>query len=324
MNEELIEALSDGRFHSGRALGAALGVSRAAIWKAVRRLAAEGVSVHSVRGKGYRIPGGVDLLQASRIHSLLPPVVAERLVAIDVFSSVDSTNEVALSRVRTGPVQAAVVLAERQTAGRGRRGRRWVSPFGSNLYLSLIWQFDGGAAAIEGLSLAVGVALCRTLRGLGVRGVGIKWPNDLIVDGKKLGGILIELSGDLSGRCQTVIGVGLNFGMREAAGKEIDQPWTQLSAGELGLAGRNELAAKVIEALMDALDEFGANGINPFLSDWASVDVLKNLSVTVAVGDTTYDGIARGVSTDGGLLLERYDGDVSVFKGGEVTVRKAQ
>lgn len=318
MVARLIHVLADGQLHSGGELAACLGISRSAVWKKVRKLQDLGLVVHAVPGKGYRVLGGVDLLDAETIKNILPLDVVSLIGDLDVFDEVDSTNTVAMSRARAGGGQY-VCLAERQTAGRGRRGRAWASPFASNVYLSLVRDFQGGAAVTEGLSLAVGIAVCDAVRSLGVAGVMIKWPNDLVVEQRKIGGILIELSGDLSGACRAVIGIGLNVRMPEAAAVTIDQPWADLHS--LGIhVPRNVVVSTLLSSILPSVGLFEDMGLAPFCERWAAYDVCFGRQVTIVGAGATATGTAMGIDRDGGLLLDTAGG-IRVFKGGEVSVR---
>ncbi|WP_235263807.1 biotin--[acetyl-CoA-carboxylase] ligase [Nitrincola sp. A-D6] len=220
----LLTLLSDGAFHSGRELGEALQISRTAVWKQIKALEALGLEVFSIRGRGYRIPGGVDLIDLDRLKSLLESTSSIFLEEVDLRLSTGSTNELALEGLRHG-VHRGLYVAEQQTAGRGRRGRQWVSPFASGLYFSLAWRFRCGVTALEGLSLTVGLALKRVLDKAGYADIGVKWPNDLLVNGKKLAGVLIEVTGDTAVESQLVIGIGMNTALREAETGCIDQHW---------------------------------------------------------------------------------------------------
>lgn len=193
--DALIRVLADGRFHSGTQLGEALGLSRAAIWKQVKKLEAVGLECESVKGKGYRVSGGVDLLVKERVLNAMSPLGRETLSLLELFPSIDSTNRRGLAMAGQRSLCSYACLAEHQSAGRGRRGRQWVSPYGASIYLSVGWGFDGGAQALEGLSLAVGVAVAEVVGHYGVP-VGLKWPNDIVVNGRKLGGILLEMTGE--------------------------------------------------------------------------------------------------------------------------------
>lgn len=322
MNTRLIEQLADGQFHSGESLGRALGLSRAAIWKQVEVLTSAGLPVERVRGKGYRIAGGVELLSADRIRALARARV--QTLPIHVALETASTNEDALALAASGATTPFVCLAERQLAGRGRRGRSWQSPLGANIYLSLCLSFEQGASALEGLSLVVGLGVLEALRRSGLDDrAGLKWPNDLWVGGRKLAGILIELAGDMDGRCQVVIGVGINLApLPEAMAGEVAQPWTDL-ASEIGeRPQRNALVADVLETLLAHCDQFSREGFAPFRSDWQAVDVLHGELVSVTTGPRRQDGRCCGVDERGALLLD-LDGEVQSLHGGEVTLRPA-
>src|SRR5690606_4227607 len=224
----------DGRFHTGDELGLRFGVTRAAIWKAVRKVSGSGLEVHSVRGKGYRLSEALTLLDAQQIRQQLSQNSRSAIHELELLSCVDSTNAHALRRIQAGsldlpPAGTYVCLAEMQTAGKGRRGREWVSPFGHNLYLTLVREFDSGASGLDGLSLVAGISLVKALQTWGFTGLALKWPNDLLWQGHKLGGILIEITGDVTGTCQVVIGMGLNLKQNPATMTAVDQPWATLS-----------------------------------------------------------------------------------------------
>lgn len=317
----VIRRLADGRFHSGEALGASLGISRAGVWKRLQKLERLGLAIESVRGKGYRIPGGLSLLdeRVLRAAADLPPQVLD----VHLLDVTRSTNADALALSAEGLQRPLAVLAEYQSAGRGRRGRDWQSPYGSNLYLSLACQFSGGAAVLEGLSLAVGVAVAETLAeaGLGER-VQLKWPNDVWVSGRKVGGILVEIAGEMDGRCVPVIGVGVNCAMPQAAALEIDQPWTDLSR-ELGaLVDRNHLAGSLLAALLEMLAIFRRQGFAGLRARWQALDGCMGRPVQLSLGERRIHGVARGVNEQGALLLET-DGAIERFHGGEVSLRLA-
>lgn len=315
----IVELLADGQFHSGDELGRQLGVSRAAVWKQIQKLEEKGLEVFSVKGKGYKLHTPVELLAADRIKSHMTDQGLSFLQAIDVQGVVSSTNDVAMRAASDGVASGYVCLAEQQTAGRGRRGRTWVSPFGSNIYLSAVWHFYGGAAALEGLSLATGLAVAETLQALGCARVGLKWPNDLLVDTAKLGGVLLEMTGDPSGHCQVVLGVGLNTCIRHEDAQHIDQEFTQLTDHGVDVS-RNELAGRVISSLLVMLDQFSRHGFSHFQHRWESFDVFRDRRVAILAGSRATHGVARGVDATGGLRLETSEG-VEVFKGGELSLR---
>lgn len=321
MIEPVLSILADGKFHSGQALGKALGVSRSAIWKQIKVIEESGLEVYSVKGRGYRIPGGLDLLDRALIEEALEPAVRSQLKHIALNLIIPSTNAMAMDAVYQNG-HGSLYLAEQQTAGRGRRGRNWASPFASNLYFSLTWQFNNGAAALEGLSLAVGIALVRGLKQLGVDGVQVKWPNDLLWRGKKLAGVLLEMSGDAAGDCFVVIGVGLNVRMPETAAEGIDQPWTDLQQA-LGVApSRSALLAALLNQLVPVLEQFSSEGFMPFKEEWQGVNAHRNQQVSLHIGNRQEQGVCRGVDRAGALLLET-EGELQAFHGGEVSVRLA-
>lgn len=320
-NSILLTVLADGEYHSGEELGAQLGVSRAAVWKQLHKLEALELPIESIKGRGYRLVGGLDLLAADKIRSFLPELAASALGELDIFPLIGSTNDAAAEAIRTGRSANYCCFAEQQSAGRGRRGRAWRSPFGRNIYLSMVWEFQSGAAALEGLSLSVGLAVVRALRRLGVDGAGLKWPNDVLHENKKLAGILLEMQGDPSGLCQVIVGVGLNVNLTGCDTDAITQPWTDLQM-IVGSVPRNELAATLIAELLKVQAEFTRDGFTYLRDEWGKFDVFAGKPVQVQLGDNVIQGVARGVDASGGLVLETDAGE-RVFRGGEVSLRGA-
>lgn len=319
--QDLIKLLADGQFHGGDELGVALGVSRAAVWKQVQKLQESGLDVQSVRGKGYRLPYPMEWLDSTQILGQLSSDARSLVTQLEVETLVVSTNDIAMAKAAQGVGSGYVCMAEQQTAGRGRRGRNWVSPFASNLYVSLVWEFHQGAAQLEGLSLATGVAVANALRLLGVEHVGLKWPNDLLVNGAKLSGILLEMTGDPSGRCQVVLGVGVNHRLPANAAVAIDQAWARLEDVRPGI-GRNLLASTVLSELVKMLDLFSREGFAAFQQEWLALDVYADKDVVIKTGAADILGVARGVDSSGGLILES-NGRTQVIKGGELSLRLA-
>ena len=323
----LLEILADGRFHSGDELGRALGVSRAAIWKAVQGLQALNLDVHSVKGKGHRLAAPLELLRREAILAELDAAGKAALQDLEILLNVDSTNSHLMRQAQeagSAPGLVRVCLAEQQSAGRGRRGRRWVSPFGRNMYLSLLRQFATGAVGLEGLSLVVAVALVRALRQAGVEGLALKWPNDVLWGRRKLAGILLEMSGDVTGDCQVVIGIGLNIDSDPRAMAEVEQPWIDLRAVSPVLPGRNRLVGLVLMQLLAALREFETGGFAVFRAEWEALDAYRGLPVEVRQGAAgeggSTSGVAQGVDAHGALRLDTGNG-VRIFSGGEVSIR---
>lgn len=320
--DRLLRILADGHFHSGARLAEQLGVSRTAVWKQVQRLGDEfGLAVDAVRGRGYRLPRPLELLDREAIRAGIGPSSIDRLDALQVVPSTASTNAAALADLPGRSGMARVWLAEYQQAGRGRRGRQWVSTFGENLYLSLAWRFELPLAELAGLSLAAGVVVCETLTALGVSGHTLKWPNDILVDDRKLGGILVEAAGETGGPAVAVIGIGLNLRLSAAAAAAIGQPWASLE--QLGTpVSRNALAGTLIDRLIAACRGFHEGRLDRFLPAWQRYDGLPGRPVRILLGDRQVDGIYRGVTDDGAAVIETAQG-CSEFHAGEVSLRKA-
>jgi BirA family biotin operon repressor/biotin-[acetyl-CoA-carboxylase] ligase len=317
----LLPLLADGEFRSGQDLADALGVSRTAVWKQLKKLGELGLQIESVKGRGYRIPGGIELLDDTKIRSCLQPEAAGLLSALEILETVGSTNAEAMHMAEQGAAAGLVCTAEQQTAGRGRRGRQWVSPFASNLYLSLVWEFNQGAAALEGLSLAVGVAMARALAACGIGPVQLKWPNDVLFEGSKLGGILLEMTGDAAGACQVVVGVGLNVSMPQDSAATIDQPWTDIDTiTGREHPGRNALLAAMLNELLPLVAGFEGQGFANWRQDWQALDAFCGASVVLNTGGAQVAGVARGVDERGALQLETTTGVQSVY-GGEISMR---
>ncbi len=319
MLDKLLSVLADGAFHSGSELGRELGISRSAVWKHMQRLQDLGLEVYSVKGRGYRLPGGIDLIDAERLHHHLHAAgLAERLAVVEVAIETDSTNAKGLQALQQG-MRSGLFVAEYQHEGRGRRGRQWLSPLASSLCFTLAWRFNSGAAALEGLSLAVGLALQQALTEMGIEQVGLKWPNDLLVGDAKLAGILIELSGDAAGECQVAIGVGLNVALPDGLAEQLDQPCIDLRA--LGFAGeRTELLARLIRQLVQVLQRFESGGFAQLRPAWEAANVFQGQPVRLTSGVHAFEGICLGVTDQGGLRLQTAKGQ-EVFHGGEVSVR---
>lgn len=321
--DRLLLILSDGEYHSGEELGKLLSISRAAIWKQMQKVEALGLPVESQKGRGYRIAGGLDLLVHDIVCEQLSPKAKSLLKQLEVHSTVVSTNELAKERAEEENASGLVIVAEQQTSGRGRRGRQWVSPYGCNLYLSLVWGFDGGVSALEGLSLAVGVAVQKAVIRIGAKALDLKWPNDLLWQKRKVGGILLEVIGDPTGFCQVIIGVGLNVEMPEGHAVGIDQSWANLAELVQGNLDRNELAGLVVDELLLLLSDYHELGFKYYRDEWHQYDAYADEIVTLSLMDKTVEGIARGVDDTGALRLE-IAGEIKIFSGGEVGLRGAK
>lgn len=316
---KILNLLSNGQFHSGEEIGLLLGISRAAAWKHLQKLEALGINVLSIKGRGYCIDGGLDLLDQEKI---LAQLTSKLPLNLNMFAQIDSTNSY-LMRQEKPAMQ--ICLAESQTAGRGRRGRVWVSPFAQNLYCSIGWGFEGGVAAIEGLSLVVGLAIVRALQQCGVsRGLKLKWPNDVLYENQKLAGVLVEVTGDPSGYCQVIIGVGINVAMGDDQAVAIDQPWIDLREiwHQLQIAGvsRNQLTSTLIDELVRVLEDYDRKGFPGYCTEWQSLNAHAGRHIELRNGNAIHSGVCIGVSEDGALRVKTAFGE-ECFHGGEISLR---
>lgn len=316
---KLIDVLADGQWHSGEALAEASGISRAALAKRIEKLRDWQLDIEARQGLGYRLARPLERLDAQHLREALTGQVS-----LDVRAEVDSTNTRLLDADTAQDPQ--ILLAEFQTAGRGRRGRQWRSPFAANLYLSLAWSFPSWPRNLTALPLAIGMASARTLREAGLATVGIKWPNDLYLDGRKLGGILIEHRGEAGGSCRVVIGIGLNVAMSDQQADGIDQPWTALQPALLaqGLppVSRNALASALIERLLHTLRRFAEQGFEAFAAEWPAYDLAQDRPVRVLQADRQFEGVGRGVDAQGALIVETMD-QLHTLHSGEISLRLA-
>ncbi|MCI4179786.1 bifunctional biotin--[acetyl-CoA-carboxylase] ligase/biotin operon repressor BirA, partial [Dickeya dianthicola] len=304
--------LSDGEFYSGEYLGELMGMSRAAINKHIQTIREWGLDVFTVTGKGYALSAPIQLLDAEKIRSQIESG------NIAVLPVIDSTNQYLLDRLDSVSSGDACI-AEYQHAGRGRRGRKWFSPFGSNLYLSLYWRLEQGPAAAVGVSLVIGIIMAEVLHHLGAEGVRVKWPNDLYLNDKKLAGILVELNGRTGDAAHLVIGAGINLRMNSSGSDVINQGWINLQDAGIDM-DRNMLAVRLITELRTALAIYEQQGLASFISRWNGLDNFYNRAVKLIVGNREIKGIDKGIDSQGALLLEQ-DGEIQSYIGGEISLR---
>lgn len=317
----LLCALRADRAVSGSDLAVRLGVTRAAVWKQIHALRALGAPIDAVAGRGYRLAWRFEALDADAIRAQLESEARKRLQNIAVHWRVDSTNTDMLRAAAMGAPDLSVCVAETQSAGRGRRGRAWVSPLGANVYFSLLKRFERGMGTLSGLSLAVGVALAQALEDCGAAGIGLKWPNDVVVEGRKLAGILVEAGGGFLGPCFAVIGIGINLRLSDDA--DTGQPATDLARICGGATPpRNRVVAHLLARLVDALDRFAGDGFAAFAETYAVRDALAGKRVRVQAADGVRDGIADGVDARGALRV-RHGAALAVYDSADVSVRAA-
>lgn len=316
LQHALIHILADGQFHSGNELGKKLNVSRSAVWKALQKLRDIDIDIHAVHGRGYRLAEPLELLDNQEILAALTPQSQSQLQSLDILFDVASTNSWLLARQQR---HAIVCLAEHQYAGRGRRGRQWLAPFASNLTMSLGWQFNLDITALSSFSLVCGVAIVRALQHFGVDELGLKWPNDVICQNKKLGGILIEMRGESGGPSELVIGVGLNIRLSGEQAKAISQPWIDLQHCET--VSRNVLAAALIDALIEACLACEAGQQAGYLSQWRDLNIHHQALVTLQMMDgSSVSGAFTDIDDSGALILLE-NGQLRRFTSGEVSLR---
>ncbi|HSY94013.1 MAG TPA: biotin--[acetyl-CoA-carboxylase] ligase [Steroidobacteraceae bacterium] len=322
----LLVLLADGRLHSGEWLASQLDMSRAAVWKGVQRLRGMGLDVVAQPRRGYRLSEPVELLDAQRIRAQIGAERLRLLRKLDLLFEVDSTNTRLLGQAPPPQGSADAVLSEIQHAGRGRRGRRWIAPFGSGVALSVAWTFGDGAGTLPALSLAVGVAVARAARRAGARGVTLKWPNDIWFAERKIGGVLVELRAEASGPAHVVIGVGVNAALPAAARREIEAGGACVAAVADACAvppSRNVLAGAILDELLSMLGQFEREGFAAFRDAWMALDSLHGRPARVLLADAAIVGTARGVDREGALLLETGHG-IRRFVSGEASLRAGE
>lgn len=317
----ILQRLADGQFHSGEVLAQHFNVSRATIFNALAHAQSLGIALFSVRGRGYKLPYPVELLD----HPQVLQAIGEQRewFNVQILDEVASTNTYLMQQAAKGAAHVTCVAAHMQTQGKGRRGRTWVSQLGASLTFSLLWRFQCGASALSGLSLAVGVALIRTFHQLGLTAVQLKWPNDVLVDGKKLAGILIELQGDMEGPSAAVIGVGINLNLPKAVLNSIDQPATDLASLNGAPMSPSKVLGLALKHMSDCLQQFEQQGFPGLRDEWLSHHAYQQQAVRMLMpnGAETL-GTVKGVAEDGILLVETAFG-LQRFSAGEIGLRSA-
>jgi len=319
----ILRVLADGKFHSGEELAAMLDVSRASVWKHLNILKdLYSLNIHSVRGRGYRLGNPLDLLDAEQIKAQIHTLARPHISRLEVHDQINSTNSYLMGLALEGADSGVVCIAEQQTAGRGRRGRTWVSPFGCNIYLSILWRYSVGMADLSGISIAAGVAVARTLENLGVEGVGLKWPNDILLHDRKLAGLLLEVAGEQNGPSRVVLGVGLNTLLTPQDAEPIDQPWIDLSGSVGGESiSRNTLSAMLVSELVTMMSCFETDRLSGIMEEWSRFDLHYNQEIIIRMNEQKQVvGIHKGIDDSGALLLQIGD-EIKAYHGGEVSLR---
>lgn len=317
----ILKLLADGKFHSGEAIAQHFNVSRATVWNALQYAESLGVEIFSVRGRGYKLPHAVTLLDKQAIASNMRQ--EDTWLNVEVFDTLSSTNSYLMQNM-SSKTHGTCVIANLQTNGRGRRGREWQASLGASLTFSLLWRFQCGAAALSGLSLAVGVALIRALHDVGASAAQLKWPNDILVNQKKLAGILIELQGDMEGPSTAVIGVGINLQLPEQIVHKIDQPVTDLAHASTVSVNPNVLMAKLLAHLAEVLAIFEKSGLDALREEWTAHHAYHQRPVRMLMPDgSEVAGIVQAISDNGTLIVETANG-LQKFMSGEISLRSTR
>ncbi|MCP5146064.1 MAG: biotin--[acetyl-CoA-carboxylase] ligase [Gammaproteobacteria bacterium] len=319
---ELLQLLADGTAHSGEDIARALGISRAAVWERVKGLREAGVAIEASPQTGYQLRQRFEALNRAEISGALSAHTRAIVGDIVVHEVTDSTNQQLLGRSAATDCHAAVELAEVQTQGRGRHGQRWHAPLGAGICMSLGWRFEAPPATFPALSLLVGLSITDVLATLGVADLGIKWPNDIQADGRKLAGILIESRAEIAGPVFVVIGIGLNVCLDEVALAGIDQP--AISLAQLGVTdiSRNALVAQLVSALTADLARFALEGFTPWQQYWRRYDLLAGQRLRLALPDSVVEGIGAGIDDYGALVIEMSNGESKRFVTGRATISR--
>lgn len=318
----LLELLADGKFHSGTALAEALSVSRAAVWKKINAFEKSGIDVYAVKGKGYRLGRPIEFLQAEEIRSLLPAGIRQYVSHLTVLPDVDSTNSHLLSLINRDNFHAHAVLAEYQTAGRGRRGSQWLSPYAAGICLSFGWYYTEPVDSISLVSLATGVAVMHALHHAGITDAGLKWPNDIHWRGRKLGGILVEMRMESAGPCNTVVGIGINYSLPANAAQQIDQPWVDVATIKNPPPSRNRLAAWLVAELAAVLAKLETHRAGDIIDAWRQYDCMKGKTANLHLPDRQVHGRVMGIDDDGALLFSEGKSPPRRYHAGEITLRR--
>lgn len=320
IDDQLIEMLADGHFHSGQQLADELGVSRTAINKHIGKLDQLQLDIFRVHGKGYRLAKPLQLLRYEKLIQGIKETHSGLYVKRVTSSTHDDLKQLLQDAPANTLAAGTCVLAEMQTKGRGRRGRAWSSPFGSNLYASFFWPLEDGLNSALGLSVAVGIRLAELLQQAGIEGVSVKWPNDVYIQGAKVAGILIELEGQATGEGHAFIGIGVNLQMPAHIVEQIDQPFTDVQSHLAEPIDRHQWAIRIINGMRDALADFSRDGLGELVPVWRKLDHFYGQPIRVILGQHEQVGIGQGIDNHGALLV-RQDNGLKRYFGGEISIR---
>lgn len=318
----LLSIISDGKFYSGEELASQLNISRTAIWKLIKHIQSLGLHIEAIRSKGYRLLHPIELLSEKQIKKLLSSVAIKSCRNLDVLFKIESTNSYLFGRLETEQIHGNVVLAEYQSHGRGRRGNKWISPLASGLTFSVGWRFDIVPRALGLLSLYMGVAMARALRSEKITNVGLKWPNDIVVMNKKIGGILIDVRGEASGSVDVVIGIGLNYELPEDVKSNIEQPVTDICSHTEQHLSRNSIAATLLSNVFEVLEILKTDQKPTLLDEWRALDCYVEQHAKLILPNEEIEGVLKGVDNQGALLMS-VAGEIRSYTSGEISLRVA-
>jgi BirA family biotin operon repressor/biotin-[acetyl-CoA-carboxylase] ligase len=316
---QALRTLADGRFHSGEDMARALGRSRATLSEALKRAPDLGLELFSVRGKGYRLAEPIEFLDLAEVRRALGSTGTR--IHVELGDEVDSTSSRLVERAAGGAPSGTCLVAEWQNAGRGRRGRSWICAVGGSLTFSLLWRFDRGAGHLGGLSLAVGAAVAQALADCGAERVQVKWPNDVVVDFRKLAGILVETSGEMQGPSVAVIGVGINYRLPERVVDRIDQPVVDVAHCAPHCPPRSALLGRILARLAAGLDAFEQHGFESVRAEWRALHAYQGRRVRVVPGrEAPFEAQVLDVAPDGALVVGTASGHVHLSSA-EISLR---
>lgn len=319
---KLLSLLADGRFHSGEELGACLSISRTAVWKRIKSLRQSGLVIYPVKGKGYRITQALEFLEQGKIFSYIDADIKPLIRQFTLHTEVDSTNQYLLNRFDHDDFHGHITLAEYQTEGRGRRGNAWISPFAAGISLSLGWHFDPAPEPLALVSLGTGVAVMRALSRAGITDAGLKWPNDVIWQYRKLGGTLVEMRAESAGPCKMVIGIGVNYSFPAESNYStgIDQPWVDIATIQQPAVLRNKFTAILISEIVRLMNIYAGRDDCGIIDEWRRYDCMKGKFAKLVLPDRTVNGLILGIDDNGALLMSVND-RLEKFNSGEISLR---
>jgi len=312
----IINILSDGKYHDGTSIGSALNITRSAVWKTIKKLQNYDIPINRTKGRGYIMSEPFIMLDKSEIQCDL----RYKATVIDILESTDSTNK--YLHQFYGTSKTRFCLAEYQTNGQGRFGRKWHSPFAQNIYLSCLYSFKKDISELSGLSLVTSLAVVKSIQEcLGLDNIKIKWPNDIMYNDKKLGGILTEIQAEAHGISQAIIGIGINVNSPTDKHHNISTPWTSLRAIMHRYINRNQLCVTLINNFLSYLNTFTAEGLKAFLEEWRHVDYLSNKNATLTIAHHKIQGKVLGINQHGHILLRTNDGTAQAFSSGDAILK---